>query len=122
MVRLNSSLNSLVVLRKSLMALPTWPMISGSFAGPNTIKARTTISTISIGPMPRTFIARRLCSPNLASVDYKALSCAQEVVNVRLIVGVGAGDPHLPLLTWLGLRNALQNVQASLRIQLREHV
>src|SRR5207302_6300391 len=78
--------------------------------------------TISIGPMPRTFIARRLCSPNLASVDYKALSCAQEVVNVRLIVGVGAGDPHLPLLTWLGLRNALQNVQASLWIQLREHV
>ena len=68
MVRLNSSLNSLVARRKSLMALPTWPMISGSLAGPNTIKARTTISRISIGPMPRMF-TRGLCRPHAPSVD-----------------------------------------------------
>src|ERR671939_893615 len=122
MVRLNSSLNSLVALRKSLMALPTWAMISGSLAGPNTIKARTTINMISIGPMPRTFIAARLCSPNVASVDYKPLSCTQELVNVRFVVRVGAGDPYLALLSWLGLRDALQHVRAALRVELREHV
>jgi hypothetical protein len=81
MVRLNSSLRSEVALRKSLMALPTWPMISGSLAGPNTIKARTTISRISIGPMPSTFIARGLCRPHLASVDYKALGTPQEIAS-----------------------------------------
>src|SRR5207302_1015585 len=104
------------------MALPTWPMISGSLAGPNTIKARTTIKMISNGPMPRTFIAARLCSPNLASVDYKALGRTQELANVRFVGHVGAGDPYLTLVSWLGLGDALQDVGASLWSELREHV
>src|SRR5882762_8333384 len=116
MVRLNSSLSSLVARRKSLTALPTCPMISGSLAGPNTISARTTINRSSMGPMPRIFIAARLCRPDLSSVDYIPLGSTEDLVSERAVGGFGGGDPHLALVGRLGFGDALQDVLAALRV------
>src|SRR5437588_12291828 len=102
------------------MARPTWAMISGSFAGPNTIRARTTISLSSGGPMPRKFIAAGLCPPDVPSVDYKLLRTGQDFV---VEAGrLGRGDPHLPFGWAFGVRDALQHVLAPLGVELREHV
>src|ERR671935_1342885 len=97
-------------------------MISGNLAGPKTIKARTTINKISIGPMPRTFIAAGLCRPHLASVDYKALSPTQDIASTRFVARVGGGDPYLLLPSRLGFGDTLQHVRAPLRIELGKHV
>src|SRR5215216_1968901 len=120
MVRLNSSLSSLVARRKSPMARPIWPMISGSLAGPNTIKARTTIRISSIGPIPRKFIAAGLCPPNVPSVDYKPLRAREHLLGEA--ADIGSRDPHLSLCGPVRLCHALQDVLPSFRIELRQKV
>src|SRR6266545_4915459 len=120
MVRLNSSLSSLVARRKSPIARPIWPMISGSLAGPNTIRARTTISTSSSGPIPRKFIAAGLCPPYLASVDLKLLGAGQDFVGES--GAVGAGDPHLAFRVRFGAGDTMHDVLAPFGVELRQHV
>src|SRR6266545_3065484 len=87
-------------------------MISGSLAGPNTIRARTTISTSSSGPIPRKFIAAGLCPPYLASVDLKLLGAGQDFVGES--GAVGAGDPHLAFRVRFGAGDTMHDVLVDL--------
>src|SRR5579859_6347659 len=97
-------------------------MISGSLAGPNTIRARTTINRTSIGPMPRIFIAARLCRPHLSSVDYIALGVAEDFVSERAVSRLSGRDPDLSLLGGIWFGDTLQNILPTLRIELGQHV
>src|ERR1051326_4934904 len=103
-------------------------MISGSFAGPNTIRARTTISRTSNGPRPKTFIRsappaimpaeagqrRLVCRPQGARLDHEPLSAGKKFFGERE-VQLGGGNPYLPLARRLGLGAALQDVSTALR-------
>src|SRR5919206_383077 len=95
-------------------------MISGNLAGPNTMRARTTISMSSSGPMPKKFIAAGLCPSHLSSVDYILLRASERFFSEAL--RIRGGDPYLSLRWTLGLRDALQHVVTFFRVQLGEHV
>src|ERR687885_1101011 len=96
-------------------------MISGSLAGPNTIRARMTISRTSIGPIPKTFIAAGLCRPHLPSVDYESLRTREELV--REVLGIRGRDPYLAFgLLVARAGHTLQDIPSALGVELGEHI